>query len=43
MAVDGTTLKANASRHKAMRYGRMMTAEPALAGEADAWLERARG
>ena len=42
VAVDGTKLKANASRHKAMSYGRMKTSEPALAAEVDAWLERAR-
>jgi transposase len=47
VAVDGTKLKANASRHKAMSYGRMRTAEPALAAEVDAcevdaWLDRAR-
>ena len=42
VAVDGTKLKANASRHKSMSYGRMKTAEPALAAEVDAWLERAR-
>src|SRR6201746_2683320 len=42
VAVDGTKLKANASRHKAMSYGRMKTAEPALAAEVDAWLEPAR-
>lgn len=41
VAVDGTKLKTNASRHKAMSYGRMKTAEPALAAEVDAWLERA--
>jgi len=43
VAVDGTKLKANAGRHKAMSYGRMKTAEPALATEVQAWLERARG
>ncbi|SFU59042.1 Transposase [Methylobacterium sp. UNCCL125] len=42
VAVDGTKRSANASRHKAMSYGRMKTAEPALAAEVDAWLERAR-
>lgn len=42
VAVDGTKVKANASRHKAMSYGRMKTAEPALAAEVDAWLSRAR-
>ena len=41
MAVDGTKLKANASRHKAMSYGRMKTAEPKLAAEVDAWLKAA--
>lgn len=37
VAVDGTKLKGNASRHKAMSYGRMKTAEPALAAGVDAW------
>ena len=37
VAVDGTKLKANASRHKAMSYGRMKQAEPKLA----AWLKAA--
>lgn len=39
----GTKLKANASRHKAMSYGRMKTAEPALAAEVEVegWLTRA--
>src|SRR5215213_1665785 len=41
VAVDGTKLKANASRHKAMSYGRMKTAELALAAEVKAWLDRA--
>src|SRR4051812_37646250 len=40
-AVDGTKLKANASRHKAMSYGRMKTLEPALAVEVEKWLSRA--
>jgi transposase len=35
VAVDGTKLKANASRHKAMSYGRMKTLEPALAVEVE--------
>lgn len=42
VAVDGTKMKANASRHKAMSYGRMKTAEPALAAEVAAWLDQAR-
>jgi hypothetical protein len=41
VAVDGTKLKANASRHKAMSYGRMKTAEPKLAAEVAAWLAAA--
>jgi transposase len=41
VAVDGTKLKANASRHKAMSYGRMKTAEPKLAAEVAAWLKTA--
>jgi hypothetical protein len=41
VAVDGTKLKANASRHKAMSYGRMRTAEPKLAAEVAAWLAAA--
>jgi transposase len=41
VAVDGTKLKVNASRHKAMSYGRMKTTEPALAAEVEAWLDRA--
>jgi transposase len=41
VAVDGTKLKANASRHKAMSYGRMKQAEPKLAAEVEAWLQQA--
>jgi transposase len=41
VAVDGTKLKANASRHKAMSYGRMKKAEPELAAEVEAWLKAA--
>src|ERR671912_1437435 len=41
VAVDGTKLKAKASRHKAMSYGRMKTVEPALAAEVEGWLSRA--
>jgi transposase len=41
VAVDGTKLKANASRHKAMSYGRMQRAAPALAAAVAAWLARA--
>ena len=41
VAVDGTKLKANASRHKAMSYGRMKTVEPVLAAEVEGWLTQA--
>jgi transposase len=41
VAVDGTKIKANASRHKAMSYGRMKQAEPKLAAEVEAWLKAA--
>jgi transposase len=41
VALDGTKIKANASKHKAMSYGRMVEAEDELAGEVAAWLERA--
>ena len=41
VALDGTKIKANASKHKAMSYARMVEAEAALAGEVAAWLGRA--
>jgi transposase len=41
VAIDGSKLRANASRHKAMSYGRMKQAEAALAAEVSGWLERA--
>ena len=40
VALDGTKLKANASKHKAMSYGRMKSAEAALAAEVEGWLAR---
>src|SRR6195952_5581510 len=40
VAVDGTKLKANASRHKAMSYGRMKQTEPKLAAEVASGLDR---
>ena len=42
IAVDGTKVKANASRHKAMSYGRMLQAEAELKQQIAALLERAR-
>src|SRR5579863_2320269 len=41
VALDGTKLKANASKHKAMSYGRMREAEAKLRGEVKAWFARA--
>jgi len=41
VAIDGTKLKANASRHKAMSYERMVEREAALAEEVDAILREA--
>ncbi|MDE8345460.1 MAG: IS1182 family transposase [Acidocella sp.] len=41
VAVDGTKIKANASKHKAMSYARMVEAEAALTREVDEWLARA--
>jgi transposase len=42
IAVDGTKLKANASRHKAMSYGHMLKAETELKAQIDALLARAQ-
>ena len=41
VALDGTKLKANASKHKAMSYGRMRSAEAELAAEVEGWLAQA--
>jgi transposase len=41
VALDGTKVAANASRHKAMSYGRMREAEKTLAAEVSAWFARA--
>jgi transposase len=41
VALDGTKIKANASKHKAMSYGRMNEAEPKLAAEVHRWLAQA--
>ncbi|HEV2442960.1 MAG TPA: IS1182 family transposase, partial [Steroidobacteraceae bacterium] len=41
VALDGTKIKANASKHKAMSYGRMKQAEPKLAAEVHRWLAQA--
>ena len=41
VALDGTKVRANASKHKAMSYGRMKQAEPKLAAEVARWLREA--
>jgi transposase len=41
VALDGTKVKANASKHKAMSYGRMKVEEVRLAGEIRRWFEEA--
>lgn len=41
VALDGTKLKANASKHKAMSYERMKKREAELQAEVDRWLEAA--
>lgn len=41
VALEGTKLKANASKHKAMSYGRMQKAEAELAATVEGWLEKA--
>jgi transposase len=41
VALDGTKVRASASRHRAMSYDRMVRAESELAGEVEALLEEA--
>jgi transposase len=41
VALDGTKIKANASKHKAMSYQRMKKREAELAAEVDRWLQAA--
>lgn len=41
VALDGTKIKANASKHKAMSYGRMKKDLPRLAAEVKRWFEEA--
>jgi transposase/IS5 family transposase len=42
IAVDGTKIKANASRHKAMSYGRMQTTEIELKAQITALVKKAK-
>ena len=41
VALDGTKIKANASKHKAMSYARMKQRDAELQAEVDRWLEAA--
>ena len=41
LAIDGTKIKANSSKHKAMSYGRMKEEEERLVGEIDALVKAA--
>lgn len=41
VALDGTKIHANASRHKAMSYGRMKQREPEIAQEVEQWFAQA--
>jgi len=41
VALDGTKIKANASKHKAMSYGRMKEAEPTLTRAVEDWMTQA--
>jgi transposase len=41
VALDGTKIKANASKHKAMSYARMLKTESELAAIVTGWLEKA--
>ncbi len=41
VALDGTKMRTNASRHKAMSCGRMKKAETEIARQVDQWLEEA--
>ena len=39
VSLDGTKVRANASKHKAMSYGRMLQKEPQLEAEIASWLD----
>jgi transposase len=41
VALDGTKVNANASKHKSMSYGRMREEEARLAKEVESWLDQA--
>jgi transposase len=41
VAIDGTKVKANASKHSAMSYGRMQQEDERISREIDAWFKKA--
>jgi hypothetical protein len=41
VAVDGTKMRANASRKKSMSYGEMAKSEPELKSAIDEWFDKA--
>lgn len=41
VSLDGTKIRANASKHKSMSYGRMQPAASRLSAEVEAWLDQA--
>lgn len=42
VSLDGTKVRANASKHKAMSYGRMLQKEPLLEAEVTRWMDEAK-
>ena len=42
VSLDGTKVRANASKHKAMSYGRMLQKEPLLEAEIATWVEEGK-
>lgn len=42
VSLDGTKVRANASKHKAMSYGRMLQKEPQLEAEIASWLDEGK-
>ena len=42
VSLDGTKVRANASKHKAMSYGRMLQKEPLLEAEIATWLDEGK-
>ena len=42
ISLDGTKMRANASKHKAMSYGRMLQKQPLLEAEIAGWMEEGK-